>query len=165
MDKYGFLSKYSQQSHEAMDALMTHLFFCRTQLGGFVSTMEERSKLRPLARWVQHQLMWLCGQGDKVFTCDSEDQREKVYSIVTEVPIHDDDGSGNYDCPVGLWGDASDDEDGLFDAMPVTATYGVEGGVEDGVLFAMGADGAEDMYIRYETHLMVFWAKPPKFVC
>jgi hypothetical protein len=38
-----------------------------TPIGGFVSVSQERNKLKPLARWFQYRLMWLCGMGEKVF--------------------------------------------------------------------------------------------------
>jgi hypothetical protein len=122
MDKYDFLSKYSPQSHEATNALMISLFLRRTQLGGLVPATEEMSKIWPLALWVQHRLMWLYGEGDKVFTCDSED-------IIKEVPTYDGDGLGNDDCDVDLWGDVSDDDNYLFGSMFVTMIDSAEDGV------------------------------------
>jgi hypothetical protein len=130
MDKYGFLSKYSHQYHEATSALMKSLFFRRTQLGVFVSTTEERSKLRPLARWVQRLLMWLYGERDKGFACDSEDI----------MPTYDDNGSGNDDCDVGLSSDVGDDNNLFYYMFAMTIDS-----AEDGVAYgAVAKDGAHD---------------------
>jgi hypothetical protein len=76
MREYGYLSKYSQQSHEAANAMMTS-FFHRTQLGVFVFVSQERSKLKPLARWFRRRLIWLYGIGHKVFgkNCDQDIER------------------------------------------------------------------------------------------
>jgi hypothetical protein len=83
MMEYGYLSKkYSQQSHEAANAMMTSFFFCRSQLGGFTSVGQENSKLRPLARWFQRRLIWMCGLGTKVF--DKKCDEKEIYEFISQ---------------------------------------------------------------------------------
>jgi hypothetical protein len=66
---------------------------------------------------VQRRIVWLCGEGDKVFACDSE------YIM----PTYDDDMSGNDACDADMW-----DDDDIFYSMFVTAIDSVEDGVAYG---------------------------------
>jgi hypothetical protein len=49
--------------HEAATAMTTSFFFRRTQIGGFTSVGQEKSKLCSLVRWFQRRLMRLCDLG------------------------------------------------------------------------------------------------------
>jgi hypothetical protein len=54
------LYRYSQQGWEAMNSLMKTFFFRRTNHGGGVRGCSKKSKLIPIARWLQRQLIFLC---------------------------------------------------------------------------------------------------------
>jgi hypothetical protein len=53
MEEYWNLHQLSQQGYEIMNALVTSFFFRRTQRGGFTATNNPKSKLLPIARWLQ----------------------------------------------------------------------------------------------------------------
>jgi hypothetical protein len=53
MEEYGIFHNLSQQGFESMNALITSVFFQRTQRGGFTSQTNPKFKLLPTARWLQ----------------------------------------------------------------------------------------------------------------
>jgi hypothetical protein len=73
MVKYKCLYRYSQQWWEALDAVLTSYLFRRTKRGGTGKGSEEKTKLMPIARWIQRRIMWITGLGDAVFADVIED--------------------------------------------------------------------------------------------
>jgi hypothetical protein len=57
--KHRNLYRHSQQGWEAFNALLKSFFFRRTGRGG--GRGGAKSKLKPLARWLQRRVLWLCG--------------------------------------------------------------------------------------------------------
>ena len=58
--KWRNLYRYSQQGWEAMNSLVKTFFFRRTNHGGGVRGYSKKSKLIPIARWLQRRLIFLC---------------------------------------------------------------------------------------------------------
>jgi hypothetical protein len=70
--KYGNLYDHSQQGWEAFNSLLKSVYYRRTPRGGGRGL---KSKLKPLARWLQRRMLWLCGvSGDtlKEQVCQAE---------------------------------------------------------------------------------------------
>ena len=59
--KWRNLYRFSQQSWEAMNSLVKTFFFRRTNHGGGVRGASKKSRLIPIARWLQRRLVFLCG--------------------------------------------------------------------------------------------------------
>jgi hypothetical protein len=72
MGEYRIIHQLSQQGFESMNALVTSFFFQRTQRGDFTSTNNPKSKLLPIARWLQRRLIWMCYSHEEIFI-DFED--------------------------------------------------------------------------------------------
>ena len=53
------LYRHSQQGWEAFNALLKSFFFRRTGCGGGRGAI--RTKLKPIGRWLQRRVLWLCG--------------------------------------------------------------------------------------------------------
>jgi hypothetical protein len=58
--KWKNLHRYSQQGWEAMNSLVKTFFFRRTNHGGGVRGDSKKSRLIPIARWLQRRLVFLC---------------------------------------------------------------------------------------------------------
>ena len=58
--KWKNLYRYSQQGWEAMNSLIKTFFFRRTSHGGGVRGDSQKSRLIPIARWLQRRLIFLC---------------------------------------------------------------------------------------------------------
>jgi hypothetical protein len=54
------LYRFSQQGWEAMNSLIKTFFFRRTSHGGGVRGLSKKSRLIPIARWLQRRLTFLC---------------------------------------------------------------------------------------------------------
>jgi hypothetical protein len=67
MEEHRNLHQLSQQGFESMNALVTSFFFQRTQRGSFTATNNPKSKLLPIARWLQRRLLWLCYSHEEIF--------------------------------------------------------------------------------------------------
>jgi hypothetical protein len=52
--------RFSQQGWEAMNSLIMTFFFRRTSHGGGVKGVSKKSRLTPIARWLQWRLIFLC---------------------------------------------------------------------------------------------------------
>lgn len=75
--KWRNLYRYSQQGWEAMNSLVKTFFFRRTSHGGGVRGSGKKSRLIPIARWLQRRLTFLC-------RFNENDIRE--YAITNPVP-------------------------------------------------------------------------------
>lgn len=58
--KWKNLYRFSQQGWEAMNSLIKTFFFRRTSHGGGVKGKSKKSRLIPIARWLQRRLIFLC---------------------------------------------------------------------------------------------------------
>jgi hypothetical protein len=58
--KWKNLYRFSQQGWEAMNSLIKTFFFRRTSHGGGVRGNSKKSRLIPIARWLQRRLIFLC---------------------------------------------------------------------------------------------------------
>jgi hypothetical protein len=67
MRAYQCLHRFSQQGWEHWNAAVTTFFFKRTQMGGFVVDGINKSKMWPIARWLQRHLMWISGHDSTMF--------------------------------------------------------------------------------------------------
>ena len=54
------LYRFSQQGWEAMNSLIKTFFFRRTNHGGGVRGASKKSRLIPIARWLQRRMVFLC---------------------------------------------------------------------------------------------------------
>jgi hypothetical protein len=59
MYKWRNLYEHSQQGWEAFNSLLKTFFFRRTQRGGGRGGV--KSKLKPIACWLQRRMLWMCG--------------------------------------------------------------------------------------------------------
>ena len=63
---WGNISSHSQQGWEAFNAAFKSFFYNRTQHGGAVSKGEgERTRLKPMARWLQRRMVFMLGHTPK----------------------------------------------------------------------------------------------------
>jgi hypothetical protein len=74
MFRWRNLHRFSQQGWEHFNSLLKVFFFRRTAHGGHVGWSKSkevenfaRSKLKPIGRWLQRRMLWLCGIGDEYF--------------------------------------------------------------------------------------------------
>ncbi len=88
------LHRFSQQGWEHFNSLLKVFFFRRTSHGGHVGYSEERllaraqkNKLRPIARWLQRRMLWICGIGDNLFMTVN-DEEENIVDVVDGDDIH-----------------------------------------------------------------------------
>lgn len=58
--KWKNLYRFSQQGWEAMNSLIKTYFFRRTSHGGGVRGISKKSRLVPIARWLQRRMVFLC---------------------------------------------------------------------------------------------------------
>ena len=58
--KWNNLHRFSQQGWEAMNSLIKTFFFRRTSHGGGVRGASKKSRLIPIARWLQRRMVFLC---------------------------------------------------------------------------------------------------------
>ncbi|KAI2497530.1 hypothetical protein MHU86_16984 [Fragilaria crotonensis] len=58
--KWKNLYRFSQQGWEAMNSLIKTFFFRRTNHGGGVRGASKKSRLIPIARWLQRRMVFLC---------------------------------------------------------------------------------------------------------
>jgi hypothetical protein len=79
MFRWQNLHRFSQQGWEHFNSLLKVFFFRRTAHGGHVgwskakeAAVITKNKLRPIGLWLQHRMMWLCGIGDKLFSCKGQ---------------------------------------------------------------------------------------------
>jgi hypothetical protein len=75
--KWRNLYRFSQQGWEAMNSLVKTFFFRRTSHGGGVRGSSKKSRLIPIARWLQRRLIFLC-------RINEDDIRQ--YAIVNPMP-------------------------------------------------------------------------------
>lgn len=62
LDHWKNLYCHSQQGWEAFNALLKTFFFRWTQCGGAINKNQTaRTRLAPIARWLQRCIVWLCG--------------------------------------------------------------------------------------------------------
>jgi hypothetical protein len=67
MRKYKCLHRFSQQGLEHWNTAVTSFLFKWTQMGGFVVDGIDKSKLWPIAWWMQRRLMWISGHAATMF--------------------------------------------------------------------------------------------------
>jgi hypothetical protein len=84
MTKYECIHPYSQQGWEHWNAAVTSFFFRRTQRGGFVSDIEDKTKLVPIARWCQRRMMHVSGTTEKIFNGEMLEVEKEIEAKWTE---------------------------------------------------------------------------------
>jgi hypothetical protein len=99
MFRWRNLHRFSQQGWEHFNALLKVFFFRRTSHGGHVGYSEDRllagaqkNKLRPIARWLQRRMLWICGRGDNLFMTEkqhvNDEHQGNIDNNVDEDDIH-----------------------------------------------------------------------------
>jgi hypothetical protein len=73
--------RHSQQGWEAFNALLKSFFFRRTGRGG--GRGGAKSKLKPIARWLQRRVLWLCGLTNEELEAFMEHIREAKSILVS----------------------------------------------------------------------------------
>jgi hypothetical protein len=81
MMKYECLHHYSQHGWEHWTDAVTSFFFRRTQRGGFFSDIDDKTKLVPIARWCQRQMMHVSGTTEKIFNGEIMLEVEKEIEV------------------------------------------------------------------------------------
>ena len=71
--KWRNLYRFSQQGWEAMNSLIKIFFFRRTNHGGGVRGNSKKSRLIPIARWLQRRLIFLCRFSEEAIRRYAED--------------------------------------------------------------------------------------------
>jgi hypothetical protein len=95
--KYGNLYDHSQQGWEAFNSLLKSVYYRRTPRGGGRGL---KSKLKPLARWLQRRMLWLCGvKGDNLEEQVKQAQAAADAALQVEVD------------------EAQDEDDDIFDVV------------------------------------------------
>jgi len=94
MFRWRNLHRFSQQGWEHFNSLLKVFFFRRTSHGSHIGYSEERllagaqkNKLRPIARWLQRRMLWICGIGDNLFMTVN-DEEENIVDDVDGDDIH-----------------------------------------------------------------------------
>jgi hypothetical protein len=84
MTKYDCLHRFSQKGWEHLNATVTSFFFRRTQRGGFVSEIDDKTKLVPIARWCQRRIMHVSGTTDKKLNGEMLEVEKEIKAKWTE---------------------------------------------------------------------------------
>jgi hypothetical protein len=82
LKKWRNLNRFSNQGWEAYNQMVASFWHHRTTKGG---SKVDRSRIRPIARWLLRLMMWKTGEGDRFF---QECERNKV------IPRDEDDALG-----------------------------------------------------------------------
>ena len=98
MQEWKCLHRFSQQGWEALNALIKSYFFRRTNRGGLSKNGTKKSKLLPIARWLQRRIMWFSGHGDALFLADEDaedvdENHEQRESTLPRGDTRDSDGT------------------------------------------------------------------------
>jgi hypothetical protein len=80
--KHRNLYRHSQQGWEAFNALLKSIFFRLTGRGG--GRGGAKSKLKPIARWLQRRVLWLCGLTQEELQVSMERVRTGELASVSE---------------------------------------------------------------------------------
>jgi hypothetical protein len=84
--KYGNLHDHSQQGWEAFNSLLKSVYYRRTPRGGGKGL---KSKLKPLARWLQRRMLWLCGVSGENLQ-EQVQQAQAAAQAESEAQVEDD---------------------------------------------------------------------------
>jgi hypothetical protein len=85
MFKWKNLYRYSQQGWEALNSLLKTFYYRRTQRGGASNNGRgDKTKLLPIAKWLQRRLLWQCGYT----RAELETELEKIASEFLDSPQH-----------------------------------------------------------------------------
>jgi hypothetical protein len=88
LHKYRNLYLHSQQGWESLNNLMKQFFFRCTARGG---GKYGKSKLKPLARWLQRRLVWLCGYTWEEMVAYDEEEKAKEAAAKSNIPQEEED--------------------------------------------------------------------------
>lgn len=80
--------RHSQQGWEAFNALLKSFYFRRTGRGGGRGAI--RTKLKPIARWLQRRVLWLCGLTEEEVKAVPVARKKTPESQVEEPAIEED---------------------------------------------------------------------------
>jgi len=86
MKEWRCLYKYEQHGWEVLNAVLKTFYFCRTKCGGtgkFGSDGDGNHRLVPIAKWLQHHLMWKSGKGTAMFSITEDDLTSIHKKILT----------------------------------------------------------------------------------
>jgi hypothetical protein len=84
MTKYECPHCFSQQGWGHWNAAVTSFFFHRTQRGRFVSEIDNKTKLVPIARWCQRRLMHVSGTTKKIFNGEMLEVEKEIEAEWTD---------------------------------------------------------------------------------
>jgi hypothetical protein len=84
LQKWRNLNRYSNQGWENYNKLVAAFWHHRTTRGGYKNILD-RSKIRPIARWILRLMLWRTGVAQRYFTeleaqCDNPNEEEEYDS-------------------------------------------------------------------------------------
>jgi hypothetical protein len=84
MTKYECIHRYSHQGWEHWNAAVTSFFFRRTQRGGFVREIDNKTKLVTIAIWCQTRMMHVSGTTEKILNGEMLEVEKEIEAKWTE---------------------------------------------------------------------------------
>lgn len=105
LQKWRNLSRFQNQGWEAYNAMITSFWHHRTKRGGGGKNEVDRSKIKPIARWILRLMLWRTGAAKQFFENleaehlaeDDEDECSSTSSDNESYSESDDESSGNVD--------------------------------------------------------------------
>ena len=91
LSRHRNMYKHSQQGWEAFNALLKSFYFRRTGRGGGRGAI--RTKLKPIARWLQRRVLWLCGLTEEEIAANTARHLQVEEEASSSVPEADDEVS------------------------------------------------------------------------
>ena len=77
LTKWRNLHRYQNQGWESYNQQVAAFWHHRTQKGGRSGNGVDRSKIKPIARWMLRNLLWRTGEGQRYFE-EKEQRRNRV---------------------------------------------------------------------------------------
>jgi hypothetical protein len=91
LSRHRNMYKHSQQDWEAFNALLKSLYFLRTGHGSGGGAIQ--IKLKPIARWLQCRVLWLCGLTEQHIAANTALHLQVEEEASSSVPEADDEVS------------------------------------------------------------------------
>lgn len=92
LKKWRNLNRFSNQGWEAYNQMVASFWHHRTTKGG---SKVDRSKIRPIARWLLRLMMWKTGEGDRFFQERERNKRNREEHIGSDAEESDDESDSD----------------------------------------------------------------------
>jgi hypothetical protein len=94
LKKWRNLNRFSNQGWEAYNQMVASFWHHRTTKGG---SKVDRSKIKPIARWLLRLMMWKTGEGDRFFRELEQRKRNANNTNEDEIDESSDDSDDDND--------------------------------------------------------------------